>query len=235
MAEHNFSVSIILLSYRRPQNLNHIINTALSIESCQEIIVSNNNPEINIFDFLEENQDKLHILQQKQHLPAAQRFQLAKDSCSKYFIAIDDDLFLQPKQIEALIKYLYSDEAIPHGGPWGQKILYENDEVRLKGWFYPNSQVDVLNRSYAFTKDHVERFFELLWLLGCQSILDLGPADDVLLSFCGNRRPYCHDLGDWESCPTSNTPGIALWKEDCFASHRLEIFRKLHQITGRFE
>lgn len=234
MIDHDSSVLIIILSYRRPQNINRIINAASSIKFCKEIIVSNNNPEINIFDFLERSEGQFHILQQKQRFPAAQRFQIAINSCSKYFIAIDDDLFLQPQQIELLIEHLRFNEAIPHGGPWGQKIFYDQDKIRLKGWFYPNSEVDVLNRSYAFTRNHVEKFFDLLHLLGCKSIQDLGPADDILLSFCGNQRPYCHDLGTWEECPTSHTPGIALWKEEGFASHRLDVFHKLQQIAGRF-
>jgi glycosyltransferase involved in cell wall biosynthesis len=232
MMADRFAVSVILLSYRRPQNLGRIVDSALSVSSCREIVVSNNNPDINILDFMAGYGDKVKIIQQSDHLPAALRFQLARQSCYDYFLAIDDDLFLRPHQIELLIGHLYSDETITHGGPWGQKKLYEEDDIRLKGWLYPNSEVDVLNRAYAFARPHVVRFFDLLYRINCKSILDLGPADDIVLSFCGSQRPYCHDLGAWESCSTSNTAGIALWKEDGFASHRLEVFRKLEEITG---
>lgn len=235
MDNNNLSVLFILLSYKRPQNLNRIINAALSIKFNKNIIVSNNNPDINILSFINEKRKEVKVVQQKQHLPAAQRFKIAMDSSFKYFIAIDDDLFLKPQQIELLIEYLWSNEDIPHGGPWGQKFLKENKyNNKLKGWSYPDSEVDVLNRAYAFTRNHVERFFDLLYSLGYESIQELGPADDIVLSFSGKNRPYCHNLGLWESCPTSNTDGIALWKENNFAPHRLEVFHKLQQITGRF-
>ena len=104
----------------------------------------------------------------------------------------------------------------------------ENTTVRVKNGVHNVSrEVTVLNRIYAFTRTHVQRFFRFLDDLGVADPQDLGPADDIVLSFCGNAPPFCHDVGALEVCLTSNQEGIALWKGEDFDDQRMEIILRI--------
>jgi hypothetical protein len=140
---------------------------------------------------------------------------------------------LTAPQIRALTDTLQQEASIPHGGPWGQVARRVGDgRLKLQGWLYPDQRVDVLNRAYAFTRGHLDRFELLAEHLGYSDYAAIGPIDDVLLSFAGHGRPICHDLGPWESCNTSNTDGIAVWREPGFAEARVAAYLKLCDFCG---
>lgn len=226
-------VTFLLLSYRRPANMQRQLDdiAAAPIPN-KSVILSNNNPAINIFDYVAPDGPAVTILQQSRRRISAQRYELAREAGSQYFVALDDDLFLSPDQIAALAKKLFEAPTMPHG-IWGQKLIAEADGRPGLSWDVVrrvDCQVDVLNRAYAFTNQHVTRFFELLGVLGLANVDELGPADDILISVSGAGRPWCHDLGAIENCPTSNTPGIAFWKDDAFYPWRLDILSRLRAI-----
>ena len=95
-----------------------------------------------------------------------------------------------------------------------------------------NRPVDILNRVYAFTPEHSRNALQIADSLNLQRD-NLGPIDDILLSFGAPSRPMCHDLGILRECRTSNQPGIAVWKQPGFEQIRIDIVEKLRRI-GRF-
>jgi hypothetical protein len=229
------TATFILLSYARPQNMQRILNAVLGARSCAKIVLSNNNPEIDILDYVDPSPARLTIVQQAVRWPAVKRFCIARDSGDAYFVCIDDDLFLTVQQIDALVERLAENPSVPHG-VWGANVEFGTDTqgrgtVLLQGGLRNMSEpVRILNRVYAFTGGHVRRFFELLASLGIEDPRALGPADDILLSHSGAGLPLCHDLGALEECPTSDQEGIALWKEPGFLEARIAKIVQLRRL-----
>jgi hypothetical protein len=226
--------TFIILSYARPRNIQRILDDILASRSCEHIVLSNNNPDIDIHDHIVRDQPgRVTVVQQKEHWEPVIRFMLARDMPGDYFVCIDDDLFLTPAQIDALVDHLHADPSVPHG-VWGERIKKTDDTFRIdRGLHNIDGEVDVLNRAYAFTRRHVQRYFELLALIGVRQPRKLGRGDDQVLSFSGAHKPMCHDLGPIENCPTADQDGIALWRQKGFYEERMKLYVKLLQATGR--
>ncbi|MFT6583060.1 MAG: hypothetical protein ACJAU6_003510 [Alphaproteobacteria bacterium] len=230
-------VTFILLSYARPQNLSRITAAIQKSRFCDRIILCNNNPEIDVLNYIDPSSRALEIIQQTEKWVAIKRFCIAKECASEYFVCIDDDLFLTPVQIDALVNALLADPAVPHG-VWGENIYIDTDAdgvatIRLESGLHNFSgDVRVINRAYAFTQTHVQQLFHLMAALGVNDPRMLGPADDILLSFSGDRPPKCHDLGPLDNCPTSSEEGIALWKEKGFFDKRIQKLLQLRQLLS---
>ena len=188
------ATTFIILSYARPQNIQPTLETILQARSCARIVLSNNNPAIDINDHIALSADRLTVLQQQERWPAIKWFCLAREEPAENFICIDDDLFLTAVQIDGLASRLLETPAVPHGS-WGANVTFRRDpqgreSVLLEGGIHNHSgPVRIINRAYAFTAGHVRRFFELLAALGIDDPRDLGPADDILLSHSGNGLP----------------------------------------------
>lgn len=91
----------IVLSYKRPKNISRICNTILESNILDKLILSNNNPKIDIREYLSIQNPKLEIINQKSHKNSSYRFVLAESQSSNYddFVFIDDDIFLSASQI----------------------------------------------------------------------------------------------------------------------------------------
>lgn len=230
------STTFILLSYARPWNMQRIVDTVLSARSCGSVILSNNNPKIDILKYVDLPPKQVTILQQAEHWPAVNRFCIARESGAENFVCIDDDLFLTALQIDALVARLAENPAVPHG-VWGANVCTDTnadgrESLRLQGGVHNVTvPVRILNRAYAFTGKHNRRFFELLTALGITDPRELGPADDILLSHSGAGLPICHDLGPLSTCPTSTMRGIALWREPGFFEARIERLEQLRDLN----
>ena len=98
----NDKLSVILLSYNRPKNIKWIVKAVAKCSFVDSIFVSNNNPEINIYDFLKINDTRVKVFCQKSHSPPALRFEIASQIESHFFMCIDDDIFLLPYQVRIL-------------------------------------------------------------------------------------------------------------------------------------
>ncbi len=224
------SATFIILSYARPQNIQRMLDAIVNARSCGRIILSNNNPEINILNYIDPSPEVLEVVQQTERWEPVKRWCIARECGGEYFVCIDDDLFLTSKQIDMLVDQIVAEPRVPHG-VWGEKITVEGGGFKLeRGLFNYSGEVDVLNRAYAFTRSHVRRIFDLMAYLGVEDPRTLGRGDDILLSFSGTGRPQCHDLGPLENCPTSNQKGIALWREEGFYQERLKKFQRLHRL-----
>lgn len=221
------TATFILLSYARPQNMQLIINAIRQARCCGRIILSNNHPDVNIYDYIDTDSDRLEVIQQKRRFGAVKRFTIARECEADFFFCIDDDLFLTPEQIDRLFDELIKDRSRPHG-VWGLEIVFENELLVVKGSIHHQTrEVAILNQAYAFTRDHLRRFFELVEDIRVAEPDDLGPFDDIVLSFSGTRPPKCHDLGPLELCKTWDQEGVALWKDENFVEPRMKLYARL--------
>lgn len=223
----------VLLSYKRPQNMQWITKSLLTTNFISRVIVSNNNPDLRMEDWFDYSDDRVELLNQKVRRRAGYRFEIAKDLNDQYFIFIDDDLFLKPSQLSTLFDALLSNPSVPHG-VWGQRFINNNNELSWEdGVRNINGELDVINRSYFLTRKHVENFIKLMNSLGIHQVTDLKFGDDMILSFSGDGRPICHDVGNLLDCISKDKDGIAIWKENEFFSYRSEMFKKLTSIMSK--
>lgn len=222
-------VTAICLSYRRPANMPRVVSGILEAACIKRVIVCNNNPDVSVAGLPDD--PRIELINQQSHMPAATRFFLAAELDGEAFVSVDDDLFLDGRQIDLLMSFLAADPEVPHGGAWGQKIVYTENSAWYDGrWLFPDDEVDVLNRVYAFTKEHALRFVEICASMGIKNASEVGAWDDVVMSHAGARRPRTHDLGEWQDCPSSDDPAIALYKKPGFHESRMEVINRLKDV-----
>lgn len=227
------SACAILLSYKRPQNMEAIVAEVCSSERFEKVILSNNNPEIDLRKWFDPAKYPIELIDQPVRTSAAKRFEIALALPHTYYFCPDDDVILTAEQINYLMDALEELPGVPHG-IYGQLCQEITDEhVTFQNHVYDMTGfVDVLNRCYAFTHRHMERLHELLGLLGLSDFEQAGIFEDVLLSFSGDGKPVCHDVGFFTSCPTSGDPEIATWNRPGFVETRSSVYRRLVGLTN---
>jgi glycosyltransferase involved in cell wall biosynthesis len=214
--------TIVFLSYKRPQNIEPLVRSALKCSFVAKVIVCNNNPDVRLESWVGVSDSRLVLLNQNKNLGPGYRFDIAIREPGDYFCFIDDDVFLYPEQIRQLFSSLLEDPSVPHGVR-GQ-VVFDNQDF-VDGIYGKECKVDILNGVYAFTKAHLEEYFRL-----DKELNGLPRVDDIVLSFSGESAPSCHDVGEILLCPTEALPGIALWKEPDFLTHRLAALERLSQV-----
>ena len=85
--------------------------------------------------------------------------------------------------------------------------------------------------TYAFTRRHLDRYFELVGELGLVND-DVRSSEDVILSFAGEGRPRLAPVGRVRECPSSGEPGIATFQRDDFSDFRHELFHGLRALSA---
>lgn len=230
-ASGSADVTAILLSYRRPQNIDPIIRSLLHCPSIRRIIVSNNNPEIRLEQWLSIRDSRIEIMHQAVRCQTTFRFMIATREQSEFFLCIDDDIFLLPSQIESLWSELRKDPEVPHG-IFGQ--VYDAKTRSMRYAIHSvTRRVDGLNRVYAFTQKHLNEFHRLAAALGLReghSFWNRSLWDDLALSFTGSAKPMIHDLGRFLNCPTNADVSTAAMREPDFFPLRLHLFEELSKI-----
>ena len=221
------SVEVIILNYKRRHNIGWIVRTCLAC------------PEVRTVHVI----DQATPDQQVRSLPASKRVIYSREpniGCGRRLIygaqldcdlllCIDDDVFLTTEQIRELIERAQELPGRAHG-IWGQDIVDSSGTVRIEGGVMNvDRPVGILNRVYAFTPKQARSALALATSLGLEWE-NLGPFDDVLLSFAGDHSPLCHDLGKIRDCETSNQPGIAVWKEPGFDEGRVALIEKIRAL-----
>jgi hypothetical protein len=216
--------TVMLNSFRRPQNIDFLARIYLRLPSIRKVIVSNNNSRIRIRDWVQVSDPRLVLIDQPVDRMCVFRVELARRGNSRYFIFNDDDIFLTPQQIGQILSMLRADPGRLHGvqgeifDPAQNCLIHD---IRRR-----KTEVDIINRLYFLTAEHIREFFRLT------DLLKLGPdnpADDMLLSFSGTDRPLVHDAGPFMDCPTNDMPGIALWRQEGFFDYRVRLF---HRLSG---
>ncbi|WP_020407023.1 hypothetical protein [Hahella ganghwensis] len=227
----NTKVTAILLSYLRPDNIQRIFDALAASEHISKVIVSNNNPDIDLREYLKDH-PKLSLRQQIVHYPPWIRFEFAVHDDAEYFISVDDDLFLTTEQVDSLIQSLFNNPSSPHG-VWGQRIVKTNIGLQVRdNIFGEDGRVDVLNRAYACTKEHAINSFTLLKHLGINHARKIGMFEDVLLSFSSPDKPIIHNLGELADCNSSADPRKALHLKPGFFGLRQQIVLDIITIKG---
>jgi hypothetical protein len=219
----NERLSVVLLSYRRMNNLPSIVDSLLLCEFVQEIILSNNNPEVRMEEFIRVRDPRLRIINQPARCFPSKRYELARELPAKLFLSIDDDLFLTPGQIKKLFISLIANPAVPHGAG-GQNFAVDGEKI-ISFQFVSGvaQETDVILWAYAFTREHLLKYFSLLDQLQIAHT-DLKASEDVVISFAGNGRARCVGLGRMLSCTNSDDREIATWMQDGFSEHRNQLF-----------
>lgn len=221
------SLAVILLNYRRPQNIGRIVRAARQALPAAPIFILDQGGRA---DFRARNDiewSAVWLQSAATNRGAGARIPLAAGLGFDHYLAIDDDVFLTPGQIAGLAARLAAEPDQAHG-VGGQRLEMDQGSVRLSNSMACfDGQVSVLNRIYAFTRAQAAAAIALAARLGFASWDHIGPADDVLLSCAGARPAMCHNLGSIAECPTSGEAGVAVWKSEGFDEHRAEVMSKL--------
>lgn len=232
MPDIRYPFTVILQSYKRPWNIEPMARMFLRFENIERVIVSNNNPETTIRFPISDI--RLTVINQSTRYPASNFAMISLQEAKKgftYFFSVDDDLLLFPNQIALLMQALIDDPSVPHGVV-GQ-IIADDGRV-LAHHLTGESAVDVLNRAYAFTADHIRRYAEILERLGYKTDeqkAQLPFGSDIVLSASGVRKPQIHDVGLLLSCPTAAKKGIARFKDEGFTLFRQELWKKIKSVS----
>lgn len=128
-------------------------------------------------------------------------FELAREYPSRYYLRVDDDIFLHPAQLQWIYWSLRQSADRPHGIFGAAFTADKNPEqewpfVHLRN---TDATVEILNGLFAFTRDHLEEYFRLCGLLGITDQKTLMNGEDIVLSYSGDKQPLIHNIGPiWE-------------------------------------
>lgn len=227
-------LTVLLLSYSRMENIDPIVSSTLRCKFVERVVVSNNNPDVDIDQWVQNHDSRVELINQTQRQGAGLRWRLAAQRPGEHFIAIDDDIFLYPEQIEGLFRHLVQRPEVPHGffGSRGHVVDAAGPSVQWNR----DVDVDVLHQLYAVTRRHVEVYFRILEEVGQLShdSADLieWSGDDILISKTGSARPRIHDLGPVLQCPTANLGSVAVHKRDAFLGKRRRIMSDIDRAVA---
>jgi hypothetical protein len=225
--------AIYLTNYARPFNMARQIEVARTVRPAVDIIlIDNSAPQSNLPPL---DLEGIELVQTGCNRGAGFRFELAANRGYRAVLCIDDDIFPTSEQIERLFERQAHEPDRVHG-IWGEDVgqlpFGRGFKTHVCG---RNCEVDILNRLYLLTPDQARNAMSLAARLGFAAWSEIGPCEDMLLSFASPRRPACHDVGPIEDCPSSNEAGIACWREDGFFAYRLGIVKRIRRLNGAFK
>lgn len=224
------SYAVILLNWRRPGNLLPIIRGVLeAVPQAHIFLIDQAERHNRLAGSADFPWDSIWYRSHENRGPGV-RFELAAQLPYDRFLCIDDDVFLEARQITGLLDALDRDTSRPHGVA-GQVGNTSEGKSYLSGPQTGSMQVSVLNWVYAFTPEQAVETINLASLLGFYRYA--GNADDILLSSAGELAPLIHDFGAVNLCPTCDDPEIAVWQRPGFFDERAELISKLRRV-GRF-
>jgi MFS transporter, DHA3 family, macrolide efflux protein len=230
---------VVVLNYRRPANIDLIVRSALKCRFVDKVVVSNNNPDHRARDLTSAQSERLVLIDQQRPTRQGIRFALAAAHDSEFYIAIDDDVFLSPKQLERLFMFLVADPSVPHGiGGEVRKTRSERDLPPRDYGFVTgvngDREVDHLTRVYAFTREHLGIALGLFEQLGMEDLARVGNGEDIVLSFSGRSRPRIHRVGTVAQCASFACEGIATFTSYAdFFAERAQLHDRLLALRGR--
>jgi hypothetical protein len=231
-ATTNKKCVVILLSHNRPQNLPVLVKGALQSGCVSKVIVSNSNSKFRLKDWVAIQDSRLVLVDETARTLPGHRFVLANRESGDWFLSVDDDIFLTPRQWAAFVEHLMADPETPHGITGHQYrpgVMFTNGS-EFHHLESEEKEVDVLIGAYAFTRRHLERLFALSRMLGIDCLSDVGNGEDILLSFAGIRPPRIHDLGPTFLCASTSLPGVALWTtRQAFWEERVNMLEKVRE------
>jgi hypothetical protein len=226
--------SVVLLSHNRPFNMDTIVKLALRSGVPSRIVVSNSNPNVRISDWVSVADERLSLIDDGKVTRTGHRFAIARGASTDFFLAVDDDFFLTPKQWADFFSRLVANPSVPHcfrGNDYLENTVSSNGSPfhHVQG---VTRETDVLIGSYAFHRSHVDRMVDLSNRLGFEDISQMPPVEDIVMSFAGNGRPWIHDLGEIVACASESLEGIALWKtHNNFWQQRVNAYKNTQRLA----
>jgi len=226
--------TLILLSYRRLHNMQALVDCARKVPFFERIIVANNNVDVKIENWVRTNDPRVILFDQPGGGPAGTRYDIALRTDAEYILSVDDDVFLSPEQYKYLFESLLAEPQMPHG-ICGQ-LYFPGASPEPALCFAPapgyRGPVTVLNRVYAFTRNHMQEFFRLLQALGYKNVWEAGPIDDILLSYSGEVRPIAHLVHALADCPLAHDRAVSVYRQEGFHKRRAAVVHQLDQIKS---
>lgn len=229
---------VILLSYKRPVNIEWLVRSFLQCDFVGRVVVSNNNPEVDLERLAPILSDpRVELVRHPVATKQGVRFTLAADRAGQFghFVSPDDDCFLYPHQIQRLYAELLAAPEVPHGiaGEVRRKVTdfgtYPFD-VGVRG----EREVDHLTDYYLFTGEQVLTTLEIYRQMGWDDPRRLGNGEDIALSFSGRGRPRVHEIGRRLRCNSAWAAGIATWStHQNFFAERALIHGKMRRLRPR--
>lgn len=231
-------LGVILLSYKRPANVEWLVRSYLRCSFVGKIIVSNNNPEIDLERLAPSLADpRVKLIRQPVATRQGVRFPLALEHAGdlEYFLSPDDDCFLYPHQIESLYRRLLAQPEIPHGIAGEVRRPVKDMKsypfaIGVRG----DEEVDHLTELYLFTAQQARTALEIYQQLGWHDAARVGNGEDIVLSFSGRGKPRIHRYGRRLRCNSAWAEGIATWSShQNFFAERAMIHGKLRKLRPR--
>ena len=200
----NNKVIVILASYHieRMKNIQPLVRSISKCDFVDKIIVSNHNPDVFIEDWVKIKDERLQLINQPTRRGPGYCWTLADKEDSEFFILIDDDFLIFPRQLKILFQHLVEQPDVPHGVTGF-----------LKARYYQSREMEVvtLNQIYAITRAHLEKYIEL-----AETIRAIDPsaydsiepyAHEIIISKTGKNKPKIHNIGPVTRCHTARKSG----------------------------
>jgi hypothetical protein len=225
----------VIASYLRPENIQAIVNALVKCSFINKIVISNQNPNITMENYVDTEDDRVLILNSLKREYPGYRFKVASTFPGEHFMILDDDIFMFPEQIRKFFSHLVSDPSVPHGfhGTRYVRIAGKAGRFRYEHVAGRDAVVDVLHQGYAVSGDHIKRMLEIGCLLAEQDLFKSEDrrnfVDDILISFSSNSRARVHNLAPILTCPTSLEPDIAVSGQIDFDRNRDMVFAFLSE------
>lgn len=196
-------VGLVVLSLRRPANIEPLVRNAGRCRFVSAIVVSNNDVSSRAADFVSWRDPQLRLIDEPELKPVGIRWDLARslaDECD-VVLSIDDDVFLLPGQIRALVRAVLDDPRSLHGvaGQIGDRYVKDSD-----------IEVDYVVRAYALAPPLLDRYDQLRALMPVHGPGIDRNGEDIVMSIAEPGPPRIHDVGRVLSCKSSQEPGVAL-------------------------
>jgi hypothetical protein len=226
----NLRTVAIIPSYskKRARNLDPLVRNLLKCTFLKKVIVSNNNPEIQVEDWVKVRSPRLQLINQPVRRGCGYSFILAGKEDADIFISIDDDFLVRPSQTARLVKYIIANPAVPHG----------LDGVDTNGEFhqYTEMDIDILYNIYGCTSALVKRYLEIVEkMIATKNVPNEAIeifSPDVVISRLGEGKGRIHNLGFNLRCRTANTPGVALHMQKDFNNPRFQVDAALKELLA---
>ncbi len=226
-------LTVILLNHKRPQNIGQVARYVLRAGFVSRLVISNNNQVYPIDRYVGIEDSRLVLIDHEEPTGPGISFELARQYRSRYYLRVDDDIFLHPAQLQWLYWCLRQSPNVPHG-IFG--AAFSAGKNPAKEWpfdhrRYCNSPVDILNGLFAFTRDHLNEYSRLCTLLGIFDRKRFMNGEDIVMSFAGNRKPMIHNIGRIWECSSEAAAGVALHRtRPRFYEERWKIFSALEGL-----
>jgi hypothetical protein len=220
--------TVVIGSYHASRTAN-VASLARAILKCRfvtKLIVSNHNPQLRIEDHIQCDDPRLVLINQPVRRGCGYRWQVAMAEEADYYLTLDDDQQIFPRQLAALFQHLVAQPQAPHGlaGSLNGRFVWRRE-----------MEVDSLVRLYANTRAQVRQYLD--YRAQISNRLNLPDetieyyCDDLLISRAGTGRPRIHDAGVLLEHATWNAPGVAIWRDTDFTSHRQQVQAEMDRLS----